>query len=381
MIIKQNSKCTKMQKQNFLFQKLGIKNFQIKHQKLLYTTFTFMVIYSLISPAILLLFEDPLLENYYSVGQKLPIPLAEMKFRKWPKCNKFKHSKMKRSEFDNSTFKLTYYMKSHYLEGQKRRNWVRKSWGLDKDLVFVTFGGEKGNENHPHDFNSTDMLVIDGITEIRSLLSLKITLALYHANSCQKFKPHILITDDDVFFWSDDLESKINKIWDGDTIEARGHVRFNDNIVRPKSSVSNAVQRYEISREMFSPDKVPPYFIGAGYVVSSSAVSKIAKHLSKTGLLWQVDDAYFGFLMHDSGIPLKNDVRFTSYEEHQFVQTSKSLIRFNFNQHWYRCDLHNFHGILVDDEFLRIKDSQCGKDDQKKFKMKPEVLEKFRIDF
>ena len=80
-------------------------------------------------------------------------------------------------------------------------------------------------------------------------------------------------------------------------------------------------------------------------------------------------------------VPLKNDVRFTSYEEHQFVQTSKSLIRFNFNQHWYRCDLHNFHGILVDDEFLRIKDSQCGKDDQKKFMMKPEVLEKFRIDF
>jgi len=144
---------------------------------------------------------------------------------------------------------------------------------------------------------------------------------------------------------------------------------------------SEAVQRYGISKEMFSPDKVPPYFIGAGYVVSSAAVSKISKNLSKTGLLWQVDDAYFGFLMHDSSIPLKNDVRFTSYEEHQFVQTSKLLVRLNFNKHWYRCDMHNFHGILVDDEFLRIKDSQCENDDTNKFMMKPEVLENFKITF
>ena len=364
-------------------QKLSIKYFQTKHQKLLYTTFTFIIIYSLI---FILFFKDPFLENYHSVGQKLPIPLAEMKFRNWPKCDKFKHSKMKGSKFENSTFKLTYYIKSHYLEGLKRRNWVRKSWGLDRDLVFVTFGGGKGNGNHPDDFNSPDMLVIDEITERRSLLSLKITLALYHANSCQKFKRHVVITDDDVFFWADDLESKINKIWDEDTIEARGHVRFNDDIVRPNSVHnavfnSEAVQRYGISKEMFSPDKVPPYFIGAGYVVSSAAVSKISKNLSKTGLLWQVDDAYFGFLMHDSGISLKDDVRFTSYEEHQFVQTSKFLVRFNFNQHWYRCDMHNFHGILVDDEFLRIKDSQCENDDTNKFMIKPEVLEKFRINF
>ena len=215
---------------------------------------------------------------------------------------------------------------------------------------------------------------------------LKIAAAIFHASHC---KNHVVMTDDDVYFWVEKVEKFVKNAWNDGTVESRGHVRFRDNIVRLDSIISKlfapkAEKRYEISRSMFAPNRVPPYFIGAGYLISYQAILKISNYLDKVSLLWQVDDAYFGLLLHDAGIKLIDDQRFISYEEHALIQSSKGQYRpsLNFRKYQYRCDTFNFHGYRVDKDFLYLRNQNgCGSSSNEWFKMTPNELEKFKIDF
>lgn len=330
--------------------------------------------------------------SYNDTGQALPISLETVEFQKSPKCK-------------NTGY--TYYIKSHFISGEKRRDLIRSSWGRDENLVFLTCGGFKSKNTRisiddstnkttvPDDYYKPDMLIINGIHEDRTVLSFKITIALFHANSCQKFSQvqnHIIITDDDVFFWTEKLENDINKIWNAGTIQARGHIRYNDSPIRPDSFLNKyinpifnpTVTRYGISKTMFLHDTLPPYFIGAGYIISNKAVSVIGKQLATTRLLWQVDDAYFGLLLHDAKVRIVDDAGFISFEEHKFVQSSKPALGVPFRLNLfgigkYNCDSYNFHGYVVNEVFMRVKNDQCAKSSM--FHMSDRMLNEFKIDF
>ena len=326
---------------------------------------------------------EPLLVSYTDTGQILPVELENLNFQNWPKCQ--------------NPSKYTYYIKSHFTKGEKRRNWIRNSWGKDKKLVFISFGGFKNeddsNLNHPRDYHKDDMLIIDEIYEKREFLSFKIAAGLYHAKICHNSNQnHVVMTDDDIYFWTEKLESDIDRIWNLETVEARGHIRYNDPPIRPNSFLNDkinplfnpTVTRYGISKEMFYPDKLPPYFIGAGYIISNKAVSKIGKNLNKTRLLWQVDDAYVGLLLHDSKVNIVDDDKFLSFEEHKIIKNSKSVngIPFQLNifgKNYYRCDIYNFHGYKVNEIFNRIKDEKCR--ENKYFRIEQKVLEEFKMKF
>ena len=339
-----------------------------------FVSFTFLLILY-IQPS-----REPLLISYDNTGQALPVKLENLSFKNWPKCQ--------------NPSNYTYYIKSHFIKGEQRRNWIRNSWGKGQKLIFISFGGF-GNEggSYPRDYGYNDMLIIDKIYEKREYLSFKITVGLFHAKTCQQSSEnHIIVTDDDIYFWREKLESDIDKIWNFETIEARGHVRYFDSPVRPNTFIDNKINpifnptitRYGISKEMFHPDKLPPYFIGAGYIISYKAVSKIGMNLNKTRLLWQVDDAYVGMLLHDSKVKIVDDDKFLSFEEHKLIKSSKSVngIPFQINvfgKDYYSCDIYNFHGYKVDEIFNEIKNEKC--EGNKYFRIDKRVLEEFKMKF
>ena len=126
------------------------------------------------------------------------------------------------------------YIKSHYTRGYERRQRVRKTWGKEQNLVFLTFSKDLPRQYTPSDDNQTDMLTTNIYPESEDLLSIKIGLGVYHASQCSQ---HAFFTDDDVYIFTDSVEENILSFWSVEkTVDARGYVHYNEAVVRSPNS-------------------------------------------------------------------------------------------------------------------------------------------------
>lgn len=241
-----------------------------------------------------------------------------------------------------STFSLQIYVKSHHDLGEKRRNHIRATWGLRKSVIFV-MTTESEDESKVY---KNDELVVLGYPESSDNLSIKVLVILKHAEKCGN--NFVLLTDDDVHFWVDDLEIYLttNSNYQESTIT--GHVNWASTPVR-KKNLGNG--KYFISPSEYPFSIFPPFCPGMGYVIKKPAVSKLYQTSFTVPFMRHLDDVFVGLLAYFSNVTFVNDVRFSSSSESEY----------------FRCDTFNVHRRIVDEEFERAR-GNCGKGENDVFR-------------
>ena len=197
------------------------------------------------------------------------------------------------------------------------------------------------------------------------------------------------ITDDDVFIWTDDLESSvIHAGWTlTDTVEIKGRCKQKELPVRDQDGewgkyyismsdypfelcmmLKNCFLRYLLFFKFFQTFLVyPPYCSGAGYITSLQAIKRIREQIPYTILVPHVDDVYFGMLAYDAGVNVIHDNRFTTSAEKK----------------WIPCDLFNFHGYNISDGFVKrdYPKNECTLEKIKKNFFTPKIYGEWALGF
>jgi len=257
------------------------------------------------------------------------------------KINQFKHQIIKPDSIFTlnspkcSASSLQIYVKSHHDLGENRRNHIRKTWGHQKSVIFV-MTTESENESKIY---KNDELVVLGYPETSDILTIKVLVILKHAENCGN--TFVLLTDDDVHFWVDELETDLKTISNNQDSMITGHVSWASTPVR-KKNLGNG--KYFISPSEYPFSIYPPFCSGMGYVITKPAVSKLFQASFTVPFMRHLDDVFVGMLAYFSNVTFVNDVRFSSSLESEY----------------FRCDTFNVHRRIVDEGFERAR-GQCGK--------------------
>ena len=275
----------------------------------------------------------------------------------------------------NSLHNYTIYIKSSFQTGFRRREYIRKTWGRKKPIIFVISSKTKNIPerliNEQREYN--DILFLFGYKDIWSNLSMKILAILKHAHSCD-FAKSIIITDDDVYWFLDIMErdfvSPINFITShGKNVvgqKLRENLTVHSNYVIGR--VVWALQpvrifntkgkgRYSISFSDYPFRVYPPFPAGQGYIISRPALPLLYHATFYVPATFRhLDDVFMGMLIHFSN-ERKNGEFINLLDDKRFGNEDR---RYNKNKvvQW-NCEQLNFHRFNITPEFLSNRKTSC----------------------
>lgn len=101
--------------------------------------------------------------------------------------------------------------------------------------------------------------------------------------------------DDDIIIIPQNLAKEIQLIKDRPKIEAIGCMKGPDSVIRVP------LNKYYVPRQIYVPDFYPPYFSGAGYVMTRTFALKMEEQIDHKPVL-PLDDTYIGTLIKAANI-------------------------------------------------------------------------------